>query len=94
MYGIADMGVTGERETASTHVERLASSVTEAAPGVPLVLGVGISTPADAARAAVVADGVIVGTALVRRILEATTPSDAEAALRAATVDLATAVRR
>ena len=37
---------------------------------VPIAVGFGVATPADAARVAAVADGVIVGSALVRRIHE------------------------
>jgi tryptophan synthase alpha chain len=52
-----------------------------------VLLGVGISTPEQAARAAEHADGVIVGSALVRRLLEGGGPAEAAAfvgALRAA----------
>lgn len=47
-------------------------------------LGVVISTPEQAAAAGEVADGVIVGTALVRRVLEAATPDDAAKSLHEA----------
>lgn len=70
IYGVAEMGVTGEREESSgraVELSRRVRSVTD----IPLVLGVGISTPAQAAAAGAVADGVIVGTALVRHVLEA-----------------------
>ena len=53
----------------------------------PVLLGVGISTPEQAAEAATHADGVIVGSALVRRLLEGGGPAEAAsfvAALRAA----------
>ncbi|MGA7269931.1 MAG: tryptophan synthase subunit alpha, partial [Acidimicrobiia bacterium] len=55
---------------------------------IPLVLGVGISTPEQAAAAGAVADGVIVGTALVRRVLEASTPEQAAISLREAVSQL------
>ena len=51
---------------------------------IPLVMGVGISTPAHAEAIAPLADGVIVGSALVRRVLEASTPEEAAASLHEA----------
>jgi tryptophan synthase alpha chain len=59
---------------------------------VPLVLGVGISTPTQAAVAAGLAEGVIVGSALVRRVLQAATAQEAAEALAAAVAELADAV--
>lgn len=70
IYGVAEMGVTGERSESSGRATELAERV-RAVTDIPLVLGVGISTPAQAAAAGKVADGVIVGTAIVRRVLEA-----------------------
>ncbi len=93
VYAIAEVGVTGEREAASTNVASLASRIRERS-GVPIVFGVGISTPDHAAKAAEVGDGVIVGTALVRRVLEATTTEQAKSELSQAVKALASAVRR
>ncbi|NNK92283.1 MAG: tryptophan synthase subunit alpha [Acidimicrobiia bacterium] len=76
IYGIADLGVTGERSTASTHVGHLSSRVRSLS-DIPLVLGVGISGPEQAAAAAPHADGIIVGTAVVRRVLEAANVDEA-----------------
>ena len=93
LYGIGEVGVTGEREAASVRVDDLAKAV-RAVSDVPLVLGVGISTPDHAARAARIADGVIVGSALVRRVLDAADERSAGTALYTAVSDLAAAVRR
>ncbi len=93
VYGIAEVGVTGEREESGDHVANL-SAVVRAITDIPLVLGVGISTPEHARRAALVADGVIVGSALVRRVLDAATTDAAAAAVEGAVRDLALAVRR
>ena len=60
---------------------------------LPLVLGVGISTPEHASRAAALADGVIVGSALVRRVLDAGDASTAADGLFADVEKLAAAVR-
>ena len=45
----------------------------------PVLLGVGISTPEQAAEAAAFADGVIVGSALVRKLLDGGGPDEASA---------------
>ncbi len=93
VYAIAEVGVTGEREKASANVEGLASRIRDRS-DVPIVFGVGISTPDHAAKAAKVGDGVIVGTAIVRRVLEADTTRAATAELSKAVKELAAAVRR
>jgi len=78
VYGVALMGVTGERT-------RLASDALEmgrrckAATDRPVLLGVGISTPDQAVTAAGAADGVIVGSALISRLLHGGGPDDAHA---------------
>ncbi len=92
IYGVAELGVTGERTVVSRYLETLAARV-RAVSDAPLVAGVGISTPAQAAAAAQVADGVIVGSALVRRVLAAPDPETAEAELRLAVGELAAALR-
>ena len=86
VYGVALMGVTGERE-------RLASQALEmgkrckAATDRPVLLGVGISNAEQAVGAADSADGVIVGSALVSRLLHGGSADDAHdfiASLRSA----------
>jgi len=69
VYCVSTYGVTGERGELSATAEEL---VTELRPLTdrPLVVGVGIGTPAQAAQACGFADGVVVGTALVRPVLE------------------------
>jgi tryptophan synthase alpha chain len=51
----------------------------KAATDKPVLLGLGISNPEQAAEAASSADGVIVGSALVRRLLEGGGPEEAGA---------------
>jgi tryptophan synthase alpha chain len=79
VYCVATYGVTGERErlapTAAELVARLRVLTDR-----PLLVGVGIAEPSQAAKACAFADGVVVGSALVRPLLEA----DAPAALRLA----------
>jgi tryptophan synthase alpha chain len=60
----------------------------KAATDKPVLLGVGISTPAQAAEAAAHADGVIVGSALVRRLLDGGGPDEAAAFVRSLRVAL------
>jgi len=93
VYGIAELGVTGKRDQASSHAASVTGRI-KAATDVPVVLGVGISDAEAAAAAADVADGVIVGSALVRRVLDAASPSEAMASLSDAVADLAAAMHR
>lgn len=76
VYGVSLLGITGERaalaDTAATMGARL-----KAATDKPALLGVGISTPGQAAEAAQHADGVVVGSALVRRLLQSGGPDEA-----------------
>ena len=93
VYGVAELGVTGKRTAASAHAAALSQRV-RSATSAPLVLGVGISTPEAAHEAAGVADGVIVGSALVRRVLDAESSAAACDSLATAVAALAAAVRR
>jgi tryptophan synthase alpha chain len=78
IYAVADMGVTGRRDEVSDHLEGLVRRI-RAVTSVPVVLGVGISTPEQAAVAAGLADGVIVGSALVAEVLDAGVPASGAA---------------
>jgi len=69
LYTVSVTGTTGERST-SDSAELLARA--KACTSVPVALGFGISTPEQAAAAAAAgADGVIVGSRLVRAAAEA-----------------------
>jgi tryptophan synthase alpha chain len=92
VYAVAEVGVTGERETASTNTARLAERI-RAYSDVPIVFGVGISTPEQAAAAAQHGDGVIVGSAIVRMVLDASSSVAAADALSGFVGDLAVSVR-
>ena len=69
VYGVSLLGVTGERRALPQHAELMGRRC-KAMTDRPVLLGVGISTPDQAAQAAASADGVIVGSALVRRLLD------------------------
>jgi tryptophan synthase alpha chain len=78
VYGIALLGVTGARE----HLASQAREIGERCKAVtdrPVLLGLGISTPEQAVEAAAYADGVIVGSALVSRLLDDGGPDAAHA---------------
>ena len=92
VYAVAEIGVTGERAARSSHIGSLTARVRRHSQ-VPVVAGVGISTPDQARAVAEHVDGVIVGSALVRRVMEADDVGEAEESLRAAVADLARAVR-
>ena len=81
VYGVSLMGVTGERDKLATHAGEMGRRC-KAATDKPVLLGVGISTPEQAAQAVVSADGVIVGSALVRRLLDGGGPEEAAAFVR------------
>ena len=66
VYYISLTGVTGSRAVAPVEPARLAQIRT--ASGSPVAVGFGIRTPEDARRFSAVADGVVVGTALVDRV--------------------------
>jgi tryptophan synthase alpha chain len=76
VYGVALMGVTGERRALAARAVEMGGRC-KAVTDVPVLLGVGISTPSQARDAAQAADGVIVGSALVRRLLEGGGPEAA-----------------
>ena len=91
VYAIAEIGVTGEREDASVNIEALARRIRSRS-DLPIVFGVGISTPRHAAIAANHGDGVIVGTAVVRRVLEADSATQAADELSTFVAELRAAI--
>ena len=78
LYGVALMGVTGERDRLESQAQVMGQRC-KAVTDKPVLLGLGISNPAQAAEAAASADGVILGSALVRRLLEGGGPEEAGA---------------
>ena len=69
IYLVSRTGVTGERADLSDSLQPLIDS-TRAISNLPLAAGFGISTPAQAGAVAKIADGVVVGSAIVRLIEE------------------------
>ena len=76
VYAVGVMGVTGERRTLASSATTMAKRL-RAVTDKPVLLGVGVSTPEQAVEACTEADGVVVGSALVRRLLEGAGPEGA-----------------
>jgi tryptophan synthase alpha chain len=68
VYCVATYGVTGARDRLGATAEELVAALRPMT-DLPLLLGVGIGRPEQAAQACAFADGVIVGSALVRCLL-------------------------
>jgi tryptophan synthase alpha chain len=75
VYGVGLVGVTGERaelaQSAVVMAQRL-KRITD----VPVLIGIGISNAAQAVETCRVADGVVIGAALVRRVLDGGGPNE------------------
>jgi tryptophan synthase alpha chain len=69
VYAVARMGVTGERAAVSGDLAGVVARA-RAATDLPICAGVGVSTTDQAVEACASADGVVVGSALVRRLLD------------------------
>jgi tryptophan synthase alpha chain len=93
VYVVSTVGTTGEREDLPPGLSELVAA-TKADAEVPVAVGFGIGTPEQAARVGKIADGVIIGSRLVRAAGEAASAGDAAEAvgsfLREARAALAT----
>ena len=93
VYAASTMGVTGTRtdvgDAAGTLVRRV-----RALTDVPVCVGLGVSNGDQAAEVAAFADGVIVGSAFVRLMLDAASLEDGVAAVEKLATELAEGVRR
>ena len=69
VYVVSSMGVTGVRSEINTDVGSMVSKI-RASTNVPVAVGFGISTPEQAEQFSKIADGVIVGSAIVRIVAE------------------------
>ena len=76
VYAVSRMGVTGERVDVGGDVDKVVGRIRQCT-DMPVCVGIGVSTPAQAAEMCAVADGVAVGSALVRRLLEGGGPDGA-----------------
>ncbi|MEH1014296.1 tryptophan synthase subunit alpha [Micromonospora sp. CPCC 206060] len=92
VYAASLMGVTGERGAVGGGAKDLVARV-RVAGDLPVCVGLGVSNGAQAAQVASFADGVIVGSAFVRAMLDAPDRRAAVEAVTAVAADLAAGVR-
>lgn len=93
LYATAVMGVTGAREASSADAPGLVSRVRQATK-LPVGVGLGVSTGAQAAEVGAYADAVIVGSALVRQLMDVPDFETGLANLRGLVGELADGVRQ
>lgn len=87
VYAASTMGVTGTRTSVSAAAPQLVSRVRDVS-GLPVSVGLGVSTREQAASVAAYADGVIVGSAFVRALTEG-----GPQAVKALAIELSAGVR-
>ncbi len=92
VYAASVMGITGARTTVSSAAEGLVAA-TRKHTTLPVAVGLGVSTSAQAQQVASFADGVIVGSAFVKRLLDAPDPAAGVRAVAELAADLAAGVR-
>ncbi|MEV0380439.1 tryptophan synthase subunit alpha [Nonomuraea sp. NPDC050643] len=93
LYAASLMGVTGEREAVSAGARDLVTRAREVA-DLPVCVGLGVGDGTQAAEVARFADGVIVGTAFVRALMDAPDVPSGLAAVEAVARELAAGVRQ
>ncbi len=93
IYATSVMGVTGARDRTSARAPELVTRV-RAASEIPVGVGLGVSNGEQAAEVASYADGVIVGSAFVRPLLDDGGGGAGIASVAALSRDLAAGVRR
>jgi tryptophan synthase alpha chain len=91
VYVVSDTRVTGERDELPEHLAALVESARAESP-VPVAVGFGIGTPDQAAAVGSIADGVIIGSRLVRAVAEASGAEEAAIAVREFIVSARTAM--
>ncbi|MFJ9561756.1 tryptophan synthase subunit alpha [Streptomyces fuscichromogenes] len=94
VYAASLMGVTGTRESVGAQAQELVERTRGTGTGLPVCVGLGVSDAAQAAEVAGFADGVIVGSAFVKRMLDAPDDAAGVAAVRDLAGELAKGVRR
>ena len=92
VYAASLMGITGARDAVSGDAAALVARV-RACTSLPVAVGLGVRDGAQAAEVAGFADGVIVGSAFVQRLLQAPDEEAGLASARELAADLAAGVR-
>ncbi|WKK22451.1 tryptophan synthase subunit alpha [Streptomyces olivoreticuli] len=93
VYAASLMGVTGTRESVGQEAQELVRR-TRAVTELPVCVGLGVSNARQAQEVAQFADGVIVGSAFVKRLLDAPDLESGLAAVRTLAGELAAGVRK
>ncbi len=93
VYAASLMGVTGTRESVGAQAQDLVERTRAARSDLPVCVGLGVSNAAQAAEVAGFADGVIVGSAFVKRMLDAPDETAGLRAVRELAGELAAGVR-
>lgn len=92
IYYVSREGVTGAQTTIATGIKEMVSLI-QSSSAVPVCVGFGISTPEQAATVAAMADGVVVGSAIVKLVEKHGTESDVAAKVGAFVKPLVDAVK-
>lgn len=93
IYAASLMGVTGVRSAMSNQAATLVERVKRIT-DTPVCVGLGVSTGAQAKEIASFADGVIVGSAFIKLILDSQDEAEANSRVKELALELAEAVRR
>jgi tryptophan synthase alpha chain len=93
LYAASLMGVTGTRESVGAQAQDLVERTRATGTDLAVCVGLGVSNASQAAEVAGFADGVIVGSAFVKRMLDAPDPAAGLEAVRALAGELAKGVR-
>ncbi|MFT7473393.1 MAG: tryptophan synthase alpha chain [Verrucomicrobiales bacterium] len=81
VYGVGLLGITGVRDSLAASAMDIARRL-KAVTDKPVLIGVGVGTPAQAVEVSTVADGVVVGSAIVDRMLSGAGPEGVGALVR------------
>ena len=92
VYAASLMGITGARESVGSQAAGLVGRVRDYT-GLPVAVGLGVRDGAQAEQVGRFADGVIVGSAFVQRLLSAATPAAGVASVAELAAELAAGVR-
>ncbi len=93
IYAASLMGVTGARTDISSAARSLVERIKKVSK-TPVCVGLGVSTGEQAREIAKYADGVIVGSAFIKLILDSKSESEANLKVKSLATELAAAVRR
>ena len=93
IYAASTMGVTGARASVGARAHELVDRI-RARSTSPVAVGLGVSAPDQAREVAAYADGVIVGSAFIRLLIDAETEADGTRAVADLAGELATATHQ